>query len=147
MLREEYEIEFSDSENPWDEIELIASSSRIGCGANFDARIFTERAEDEERVLGLDAELFHLDFVVGDDAVARQEAAHGVGHRIVRGEERVAEFLFEVTVQVEIGAARVDQQASSIVVDEEGQVHALAGDLDPVSYCVPFCFHSQTRVR
>ncbi len=34
-------------------------------------------------------------------------------------------------MQVEIGATRVDQQASGIVVDKERQVHALARDLDP----------------
>src|SRR4029077_5884429 len=32
LLREEYETEFSENENPWDEIEVVASSSRIGCG-------------------------------------------------------------------------------------------------------------------
>ena len=53
-------------------------------------------------------------------------------HRFFGGEKGIAEFLFEIAVQVEIGTARSDQQPSGIVIDEEEKVHAFTGDLDPL---------------
>ena len=61
-----------------------------------------------------------------------QEAQHIARRRILGGEERIAELLFEIAVQVEVGSARIDQHASRIVVNEERHVHALPGHLDPL---------------
>jgi len=98
----------------------------------FEAGIFGERAQNEERILGLDAEFFNLNFVVGDDAVAREEASHVVRNGILGGEEGIAELLLKIAMDIEIGAPRVDQNTSGVVVEEKGNMHALAGDLHPL---------------
>ena len=68
----------------------------------------------------------------------RQKAADAGGSRILEGEERVAEFLMEVAVNVEVGAARVNENASGIVIEKKGDVHALGGDFDPLLILVTF---------
>ncbi len=44
----------------------------------------------------------------------------------------VAEFLLEILMQVEIGAAGVDHDLAGVVVEKERDVHALGGYLDPL---------------
>jgi len=39
-------------------------------------------------------------------------------------------------VEIEFGAARVDQNLSGIVVEKEGKMHALGGDLNPLAASV-----------
>ena len=63
--------------------------------------------------------------------MSRQKAADVVGCWVFGGEEGVAELLLEVAVEVEVGAARVDEDAPGVVVQEERDVHGLSGDLDP----------------
>ena len=96
------------------------------------AGIFRYCSKDKESVLGLDAEFFHFDLVVGDYAVASKEGADAFRRGFFGGEKGIAKFLFEIAVQVEIGTARIDEQASGVVIDEKGKVHAFTGDFDPV---------------
>src|SRR6202034_3130902 len=95
--------------------------------------IFVESSEQEERVLGLDADLLDFDFVVGHDAVARQEAVHVRRGFLFESEKGIAEFLLEVAMEVEFCPAWVDHDLASIVVEKEGHVHALGGYFDPLA--------------
>ena len=94
--------------------------------------VFSQRAENEKRVLGLDAELFNFKFVLRGDAAAREKRDDVAGSGIERGEKRIRKFLLEVAVEIEIGAARIDEHAAGIVVDEKRQEHAFGGDLNPL---------------
>jgi len=86
--------------------------------------------------LGLMQYSSDFDFVGGVDAVARQEQPNIRRHFFFSGEEGVAEFLLKVAVEIEFGAARVDQNLSGIVVEKEGKMHALGGDLNPLAASV-----------
>src|SRR5205807_862064 len=97
----------------------------------FESWILVQRSQQKEKILGLDAEFFHFNFVGGVHAVARQKIANVRGRFLFHGEERIAELLLEVAMQVEIGAARVDHHLAGVVVEIERHVHALGRDLDP----------------
>src|SRR6201997_4994203 len=99
---------------------------------DFQSRVVGQSAQDEQRILGLYAELLDLDFVVGHHAVAGEESAHVGGGGLFGGEKRIGEFLLEVAMQVEIRPVRVDQHASCIVVDEKWQMKAFAGNFHPL---------------
>ena len=99
--------------------------------SQFEAGILFERSEHEECVLRLDTELLDFNFVGGVYAVAQKETADVVGHFFFGGEEGVAEFLMEVAMQVEVGAARVDHDRCGVVVQKKRNMHALSGHLDP----------------
>ena len=114
---------------------------------DFDPGIVGQRAQNEERVLGLDAVLLDLDLVVGVDAMTREECADVAGSWIFGGEKRVAEFLEKIAVDVEVSTARIDQHASGIVVEEEWQMHALSRDFNPlVAFALAFPLPNQSAV-
>ena len=64
--------------------------------------------------------------------MTRQKIADPFRRRILGGESGVTEFLLEIAVQIEIGATRIDEHVSSVVIQEKGNVHAFAGDFDPL---------------
>ena len=103
-----------------------------GAWGEFDAGILAEGSQEKEGILGLDAEFFDFNFVGGADAVAEQKAADVGGDFFFGGEERVAVFLLEVAMEIEFGAAGVDQDFAGKVVEKERHVHALGGDLHPL---------------
>ena len=64
--------------------------------------------------------------------MAQEKAANALWRRAAQRKERITEFLFEIVMQIEIRSARIDKREPSIVIDEEGDMYALTGDLDPI---------------
>src|SRR6266481_3536515 len=63
------------------------------------------------------------------NADARRHAILAQGE--VRGKKRCGIFFAKITVQIEIGSQRLDEQLSGRVVDEEGQVQSLVCNFVP----------------
>ena len=101
--------------------------------SKFEAGILVERAQQKERILRFDAELFDFDFVVGADAVAREQGMHVGRSFLFGGKEAIAEFLLEIAMQIEFGSARIDHDFGGVVVEKEWHVHALGGNLYPLA--------------
>ena len=113
------------------ELDGIVRNCRDRCRTHGYAGIRGQGSQDEECVLGLDAVFLQLEFLAGVEFVPRQETGHIGGKIQPAGEQRSVELVVEVTMDVEFGALGIDQHASGVVVQVEGQVQAFVGDFFP----------------
>ena len=64
--------------------------------------------------------------------MAEEEVAYVVRNGIGRRKNRIAEFTAEVAVQIEFGAARINQEFAGVVVEKKRDVKDFFGDFFPV---------------
>ncbi len=102
-----------------------------GYAADFESGIVGEGAENEQRILGLDAVFLDLDFLLEIEAAHAQKAADVGGDAESWRKDRLAEFFFEIAMNVEVRALRVNKDASRVVVEVERHVEALIDLFDP----------------
>src|SRR5260370_15251951 len=104
---------------------------------HLNARIFRERSGDEERILGLDRPFFDAQAAGRNNSVAGKKYANARRNVILQEEKRSAIFFAKITMQIELGAERLDQQLPGGVVDEEGQVQSFVRNFLPFIFLVP----------
>src|SRR5258708_5578035 len=115
----------------WSPAETGVALDLRGNGTHRNPRILRQRTHDKQRALRWNGTFLEPNLVCVLDAMASQKTHHRRSGMV--GENCVAEILTEVAAQVELCAARFDEQLSGAVVEEEGNVQAFFRDFPPIA--------------
>ncbi len=95
--------------------------------------IFGQCAQNKERVLWLDAILFHPDLVLAVHAMARKKVRNIRWSFQAARKQRMIELALKIAVNIHLRAQRIDQHPPGIVVEKKRHVLRFFRDLHPLA--------------